>query len=152
MGIRRSEQALQNEEALQILDDGLYGVLAVSEGESAYAVPLSYVHQGGNLYLHGANEGRKINAITRHPKVCFTVVGQAVPLPEDFAMLYKSVVVFGTASVITDSRERADAMRLICKKYSPGLEERAELSLRESPPSLAVFKIAIEIITGKGSK
>lgn len=75
--MRRSRQALPQEEVVAILDRGTHGVLALAGDEGyPYALPISYVYADGKLYFHCARSGHKLDAISRCPKASFCVVDQ----------------------------------------------------------------------------
>ena len=75
--MRRKNQALSREEAAAVLDRALSGVLALSGDDGyPYAVPISYVYDGGKLYFHCAKSGHKLDALQRNPKASFCVVDQ----------------------------------------------------------------------------
>ena len=60
----------------EVLKQGRRGVLAVlGDEEYTYAVPMNYYYCEDNnkIYFHGAREGHKIDAISKHDKVSFCV-------------------------------------------------------------------------------
>ena len=64
--MRRKKQLLSQEETAAVLARGSSGVLALAgENGYPYAVPLSYVYDGGRLYFHCARSGHKLDAIRR---------------------------------------------------------------------------------------
>lgn len=68
--MRRKRQLLTDSECEDILNNGTSGVLAVSgDNGYPYTVPLSYVYDNNRIYFHSANEGHKIDAVKRNPKL-----------------------------------------------------------------------------------
>ena len=64
--MRRGRQALPEEMCEAVLSRGSHGVLALAGDEGyPYAVPISYVYEGGKLYFHCARSGHKLDAIAR---------------------------------------------------------------------------------------
>ena len=65
-----------------------------------YAIPMHYTVMDGQIYLHCAKTGYKLDAIARDDRVCFThPPGELV---QDHATsLYESVVVLGRAALVT---------------------------------------------------
>ena len=56
--MRRKERQLPEEEAIRLLKDGEYGVLATyGEDGWPYGVPISYVYDDRRIYVHGAQTG-----------------------------------------------------------------------------------------------
>ncbi|HPE93606.1 MAG: pyridoxamine 5'-phosphate oxidase family protein [Sphaerochaeta sp.] len=99
--MRRSRQLLSKEESEAVLKRGSHGVLAcLGDGDYPYAVPLNYVYYEEKIFLHSAREGHKVDAILRHPKVCFTVVDEDTIVAAQYTSYFRSVIVFGQASVV----------------------------------------------------
>src|SRR5512141_2211937 len=100
--IRRNDRALANEQAIEILQKGEYGVLStVSPDGQPYGVPVSFVYTNHALYFHCAVEGHKLDNLASNPRVSFCVVGATEVLPDKFATRYESAIVFGKANELT---------------------------------------------------
>ena len=83
--MRRGRQALPKEMCEAVLSRGSHGVLALAGDEGyPYAVPISYVYEGGKLYFHCARSGHKLDAIARCPKASFCVVDQDQVVPQEY--------------------------------------------------------------------
>src|SRR5512146_2802730 len=96
--IRRSDRALTNEQAAEILQKGEYGVLStVSPDGQPYGVPVSFAYADNALYFHCAVEGHKRDNLASNPRVSFCVIGGTEALPDKFATRYESAIVFGKA-------------------------------------------------------
>lgn len=75
--MRRGRQLLSLEDIVAVMDRCTNGVLAcIGDEDYPYAVPLSYVYFNDKIYFHSAKTGHKIDAITRNPKVSFTVIDE----------------------------------------------------------------------------
>ena len=73
--LRRKRQALSPQACADVLARGTSGVLAVAgDGGYPYAVPLSFLYDGGKLYFHCARAGHKLDAIRRDPRASFCVI------------------------------------------------------------------------------
>lgn len=115
-----------------------------------YAVPLSYVYAEGRLYFHCAKTGHKLDSIAREPRVSFCVVDQDQIVPEEYTTYFRSVIVFGRASVIDDDEGRRKAAELLAQKYCP--EETAEGVAAEIDRfwrTLCLVELVPEHISGK---
>lgn len=155
--LRCIRQALSKEECLEILKRNTAGVLSLAPVDGyPYGVPLSYVYDQGKLYFHCAKMGHKIEAIRNDPRVCFTVIDQDEPVPEDFSTNYKSVILFGTARIYTlqdHPDEVAAAMSALCHKYSPKESpERVLGAIERSRNTLSVIEVTIEKMDGKQAR
>ena len=152
--MRRINQQLPENEAIEILASATHGILAVSgDGGYPYAVPLSFVYSGGKIYFHCAREGHKLDAIKRCPKVSFCVVSEDVVIPEGYTTHYRSVIAFGSARVIENNDEKLRAIELLAKKYHP--TDSADGRRAEIDGAFGRFvmvEIEIEHLSGKEAK
>lgn len=64
---------LSREDCESLLSKERYGRLALSLDDVPYIVPMSYVYSGGRIYLHSRGGGRKIEMVSKNPRVCFEV-------------------------------------------------------------------------------
>ena len=96
--MRRTNRAIPEEAAKQLLEQSRRGVLAVN-GDDGYpfAFPVNYFYDRENakIYFHGAKTGQKVDALKKSDKVCFTVYGNEHFEPGDWAPYMQSTVVFG---------------------------------------------------------
>lgn len=148
--MRRKDRELSEEEAYEILKSADYGVLSTYNGEYPYGVPVNYVFDGKDIYIHCALEGHKIENIKKHPKVCFTVVKNYEILPDELSTAYQSAIVFGKASLI-EGEEKITVLRTLGMKYSNNLE-KIEKEINDSGKATGVIKIEIEYVSGKARK
>ena len=153
--VRRKEKLESGEAAESLLEKGEYGVLSLlGDNDYPYGVPLNYAVVDDCIYAHGATEGHKLDAVAKHPKACFTVVGPAAVLPEEISTRYISVIAFGAASVFLpgdDPEERRKAFAALVQKYVPGDPERTDNYIQAWEQWTAVIKIRIEHMTCKRS-
>ncbi|MDL2316724.1 pyridoxamine 5'-phosphate oxidase family protein [Desulfovibrio sp. OttesenSCG-928-A18] len=152
--MRRKERRLSPEEAMGVLERGEYGVLALNAEQGfPYAVPLSYVLMNGALYFHSAMDGRKSRALALDRRVCFTVVGAVAPVfDKDFSTYYESAMVFGRATLVRDAEEKLRSLMALAEKYLPEHMDKAEASIRHSFARTAVYRIGIELLSGKSKR
>jgi nitroimidazol reductase NimA-like FMN-containing flavoprotein (pyridoxamine 5'-phosphate oxidase superfamily) len=125
------------------------GVLACLGDEGyPYAVPLSYVYFNNKIYFHSAKAGHKIDAITKYPKVSFSVIDEDTIAGERFTTYFRSVIAFGKAR-IADRDEWLEAFKAFVEKYSGDQPE--EVKIKEITGCTQAFIIAMDVehITGK---
>lgn len=150
--IRRSDRALTNEQAAEILQKGEYGVLStVSADGQPYGVPVSFAYAGDVLYFHCAVEGHKLDNLASNPRVSFCVVGGTEVLPDKFATRYESAIVFGKACELAGDEKRSALIELL-KKYSADFIEKGERYVESDIEKTKVFKIEIEALSGKARR
>ena len=154
--MRRKDRQLTEEEAMDVVRKGEYGVLAtVGDDGKPYSVPLSYVldEEKGALYFHGtAAGGQKMDNILANPSVCFTVVMNTEVLPAQFSTKYYSANVFGTAKVVEEEEEKKKALLLLVRKYAPDYEEQGRAYIERAIGAVAVVRLDVEQVTGKARK
>lgn len=149
--MRRSRQQLSKSDSLAILERGKYGTLALlGDNGYPYAVPLNYVLWQGKLYFHSAKQGHKIDAVRNEPKASFCVVDSDELVPQEYTTYFRSVIVFGNISIVSDEAEKRSAIEALAKKFFPEDNEQhrnAAIDREYSP--LCVLRMDIQHISGK---
>lgn len=148
--MRRKNQQLPQEEAVQILKQATSGVLALlGDDDYPYAVPMSHLYQDGKLYFHCAVTGHKVDAIRRHGKASFCVVAQDDVKEETFTTHFCSVIAFGKIRILEDEQEKREAIMALARRFSPGRDEAAKKEIDESIGHMNMLVMDIEHLTGK---
>ena len=132
------------------MESGLCGVLSMNGGAGPYGIPLSYVYLNGCVYFHCAAAGEKLERLRADGRVSFCVVAEAVPLPAEFSMRYRSAIAAGKAGEVADDAEKSAALIALVEKYSG--KEYLKSGKDKAAAALShtlVFKINIESLTGK---
>ena len=151
--IRRSDRALTEEQAREILARAEHGVLATVGADGwPYAVPVNHVLAGDVLYIHCAVEGHKLDNIAHAERVSYCAVAGARVLPAELSTLYESAVVFGRAALVTDPAEKRRALELLAVRFRGALSPEAEEAIATSASRTAVVRIRLERITGKAHR
>ena len=149
--MRRKKQLLSQEETAAVLGRGSSGVLALAgEDGYPYAVPLSYVYDGGRLYFHCARSGHKLDAIRRCEKASFCVIDQDQIVPEEYTSYFRSVIAFGRVRILEDEGEKRAAIEKLALKYAPDstVEDRKQVIQKEWEP-LCMLEMELDHVTGK---
>ena len=148
--MRRKKQLLPEEEAIAILKEGTSGVLALSGDDGyPYAVPISYVYEGGKLWFHCAKSGHKLDAIRREPKASFCVTAQDKVVPEEYTTYFRSVIAFGTIRVLEGEEMRPAIERLALKSSPLESEESRREEIEKTWKALCILELEVEHLTGK---
>lgn len=148
-----------NEEVRRILETAKVGRLALCCDGQPYVVPLNFVYENRHIYFHSADRGMKIEFLRRNPRICFEVDEYVATIPGPIACKYdtafRSVIAFGTGTVVEDPEEKTRALRLIVGKYAgPEMAERLEAETVEGYRSsqgrrTVIVAMTIERLTGK---
>lgn len=151
--MRRNDRAQDRDFSLALIDRCTHGVMAISTGEPVpYCLPLSLVRVGDDLYFHCAREGRKAELLRRFPLVCATFVGDDRPAfvpPAMYTTYFQSVIVTGTASEVTDPKEKTAALRALCQKLTPEFMDGFQSAVEKSAAATAVWKVHMDTVSGK---
>lgn len=148
--MRRKAQLLSAEDTLAILSEGTNGVLAaLGDDDYPYAVPLNYIYHDGKLYFHCSKTGHKLDAVCKHPKASFCVIGQDRVVPEKFTTAFRSVIAFGRVRVLQDTDEKRSVLKVLTVKFSSGYEKEHFKKLDSVLDNVCVLEFAIEHMTGK---
>ena len=75
--MRRKNQQLPEDEAVEILEQATSGVLGVA-GDNGYPydVPLSFAYADKKIYFHAATSSHKLDALRRNPKATFCIIAE----------------------------------------------------------------------------
>ena len=148
--MRRKKQLLPEEVSIRILEDNTSGVLAVYGDDGyPYAVPLSYVYDDFKIYFHSAISGHKIDAIKCNPKVSFCVIDQDEIVPEKYTTYFRSVIVFGNATILEREEDKRKAIETLAAKYSPNQVQGRMDEIEKSIDHLCMIELSIDSMTGK---
>jgi len=108
----------------QILDEGfICHVGFVAEGQP-FVIPTGYARVEDKLIIHGSQASRMLRTLGQGIEVCVTVtlIDGLVLARSAFhhSMNYRSVVVFGRASVVDEPEEKLAALRALSEHMIPG--------------------------------
>ena len=149
--IRKVKNEISQEAAKELLRKNKRGALSVNGDDGyPYAVPIDFYYdeEENRIYFHSARKGHKIDSIKASDKVCFTTWDDGYLLEGDWAYYVSSCVVFGRASLVTDTDIALDKIRKFALKYYPTAEEVDE-EIRKSFAAVQMVRIDIEHISGK---
>lgn len=107
------------------------------------------------IIFHSNVAGRVRSNLETNPRVCFEASEMGRVLPSnvalEFSLQYRSVIVFGTARLLTDEAEARRALYGLIRKYFPRMragKEYREITDRELKRT-SVYAIQIEAWSGK---
>ena len=121
-------------------------------------IPMNFIFLNDAVYLHSHPRGEKIENFKRNSKVGFEVDRELEFLPSYFEdpknasladTLYISIVMKGTALLVTNKEEKTLALNGLMKKYQPegGYDPiKSEMKVLDG---VAVIKIVPKILRGK---
>lgn len=147
----RKKQKLSDEACIGLLKSEVRGVLAVLGDEDyPYAVPTNYWYceEDGKLYFHSGKSGHKIDAIKKHDKASFCVYDSGVRKEGDWALTFKSVIVFGRIELVEDHDRAMELTRRLSLQFTSDMKY-IEDEIKQAGWRTLVFALVPEQITGK---
>lgn len=145
--MRRKDRERDAAFAWEVFDRAPYGILSLRDGEGGYGVPVSPARIGEKVYFHCAMEGKKLDCAARWPQAALTAVSSVEP--DYFGVKYRSAILRGQVSPVTDEAEKAEALRAISRRYCPGDMGDFDQYLAPRLKATAVCRMDVEEITGK---
>ena len=140
-----------------ILRDSRIGHIASARDSQPFLTPSTFWfdEEHHQIIFHSNIAGRIRSNIENNPKVCIEVseLGKLLPsnVALEFSLQFRSVVVFGTARLVSDPQEARRFLYGLIKKYfplmTPGQEFR-EITDKELRAT-SVYAIQIEEWSGK---
>ena len=154
--MRRREKEIRDQEVMDellrsapVCRIGLAPGALDEDGEYPYVVPVHFVHDGGRIYIHSARAGRKIDMLTRNPRVCVEIdefLGlKTADKACDYSTRFRSLVAFGRARIVEEAAGKRRALQLLMEKYSG----RSFAFSNREIEKVAIVEIRIEEVTGK---
>ncbi|MEK6288464.1 MAG: pyridoxamine 5'-phosphate oxidase family protein [Acidobacteriota bacterium] len=136
--------ALSREGARALLTESRVGRLGVVYEGGPYVVPVNYVFDGENIYVHSL-PGRKLEALRANPRACL----QVDEVTDSYH--WRSAIAFGAYEEVTDPNERDRAVRALQARF-PNLTPVESVPVHDGQSSVVIFRIRIREISGVGEK
>jgi uncharacterized protein len=136
-------EPLGKEDAYRLLQANHYGHLGYSLNDEPYVLPINYLCQGEDVYMHSL-PGQKITAMRKNPQICL----QVEEVKDDYN--WQSMMAFGKYEEITapDERERLLAALFRQLPHLTPVESR----MTKGPEETIVFRLRIERLTGMSER
>ena len=151
--MRRKDKETNKNSALETAKNCEWAVIAVTDGDAPYCVPINIVFKDDNcIYFHCAKSGRRTDCLRRNNKVCLTCAADVSTISNRFTTGYKSAVIFGNAFEVTEDSEKLEALYLLCRKYVPQEMDNFQKEAESALDRTAAWKIEISQTTGKLSR
>src|SRR5258706_10769470 len=107
-----------------ILDEGFICHVGFVVADQPFVIPTRYARVGDTLYVHGSQASRMLRSLARGIDVCVTVtlIDGLVLARSAFhhSINYRSVVIFGKATEVTDPEQKTAALRSFSEQVIRG--------------------------------
>jgi nitroimidazol reductase NimA-like FMN-containing flavoprotein (pyridoxamine 5'-phosphate oxidase superfamily) len=152
---RKDKEITDKNEIEQILSSSMVGRLGTCANGIPYITPMNFIYDKdtSKIFLHCANEGRKLENIRINPNVCFEVEEVKDVIVKQptcgSSVAYRSVIMFGSIKILSDSRTKNYALQKLAEKYAP--QNPKTLFTDAMLNKTNVLEIEIKEITAKRS-
>lgn len=136
-----------------ILDEALICHVGFVVKGQPYVIPTGYARVGDELYIHGSAASRMLRELSKGIDVCVTVTlldGLVLARSAfNHSMNYRSVVVLGKATLVTDATEKYDALKAFTEHFVPGRWDEVRWPTELELKATSVLKLAINEASAK---
>lgn len=153
--VRRLPQrgAYEREFVYEILDEGLICYVGFVTNEQPVVIPTAYGRVGDKLYIHGSPASRMLQTLQGGVEVCVTVtlLDGLVLARSAFhhSMNYRSVVVFGTATLVKDPKQKLEALQAFTEHVVPGRWDQVRPPTRQEIQGTLVLSLPLDEASAK---
>jgi nitroimidazol reductase NimA-like FMN-containing flavoprotein (pyridoxamine 5'-phosphate oxidase superfamily) len=149
--------SFDRQEINAILDEGLICHVGFVVNGQPFVIPTGYARLGDTLIIHGSQASRTLRELGQGIDACVTVtlLDGLVLARSAFhhSMNYRSVVVFGRATVIEDREAKLEALTVLSEHMIPGrwddVREPTEPELQQTTVlSIPLTEASAKIRTG----
>lgn len=136
-----------------ILDQAFICHVGFTTEKGPVVIPTSYGRKDDKLYIHGSAASRMLRTLSEGVPVCVTVtlVDGIVLARSAFhhSINYRSVVVFGNATVVAEREAKLDALRVISEQIIPGRWNDVRGPNEQELKATTVLELPIEEASAK---
>lgn len=139
--------------ACAIVDEAKIGHVGFTLEDQPYVVPMALGREGKNLLLHGSAASRAMRSLAGGLPCCVTIthLDGLVVARSAFhsSMNYRSLMIFGQATEVTDEGEKASGLERLVDHLLPGRSGEVRKSTRKELAATSLLKLPIETFSVK---
>ena len=137
----------------QILDEAFVCHVGFVVDGQPFVIPTGFGRDGDTLYIHGSAASRMVKHVSSGIPVCVTVtlVDGLVLARSVFhhSMNYRSVVLLGTAELVTDPEEKLRALAIVTDHIAPGRWAECRQPLEHELKATSVLRLPMKECSAK---
>jgi uncharacterized protein len=137
----------------EILDEGFICHVGFARDGRPFVIPTGYARVEDQLYIHGSQLSRMLRTLARGIEVCVTVtlVDGLVLARSAFhhSMNYRSVVVFGRASVVEEREAKLAALFAFSEHVIPGRWDEVRAPHEHELKATTVLSVPLVEVSAK---
>ena len=143
----------ERETVFAILDAGFVCHVGFSVDGQPYVIPTNYGRSGDTIYLHGSAASRMLRTLSEGVRVSVTVthVDGLVLARSAFhhSVNYRSVVILGTARLVTDPAEKMEALRGFTEHVMKGRWDDVRQPTEQELKATIVLALPLKEVSAK---
>ena len=143
----------ERETVFSILDTGFVCHVGFNVDGQPYVIPTNYGRSGDTVYLHGSAASRMLRTLSEGVPVSVTVthVDGLVLARSAFhhSVKYRSVVILGTARLVTDPAEKMEALRVFTEHVMKGRWDDVRQPTEQELKATTVLALPLEEVSAK---
>jgi nitroimidazol reductase NimA-like FMN-containing flavoprotein (pyridoxamine 5'-phosphate oxidase superfamily) len=136
-----------------ILDEGLVCHLGFVQDGQPYVIPTLYARLGDEVYVHGSSASRMQRTLDGGVDACLTVtLIDGVVLARaifNHSINYRSVVVLGRATAVTDAKEKLRALEAFSARLLPGRWAEARPPTATEVKATSILRMPLDEASAK---
>ncbi|MEP7104551.1 MAG: pyridoxamine 5'-phosphate oxidase family protein [Chloroflexota bacterium] len=137
----------------EILDEGLICHLGFVAGGRPFVIPTIHARIGDRVYIHGSPVSRMLGSLTAGIEVCLTVtiVDGLVLARSAFSssMNYRSAVVLGRATEVTEDAEKHEAFEAIVEHVAAGRWADCRWPTPKEAAATSIVRLPLDEVSAK---
>ncbi|MBQ3563831.1 MAG: pyridoxamine 5'-phosphate oxidase family protein [Clostridia bacterium] len=149
--LMRKNRKISTEECIDILKTTKRGVLSViGDDEYPYGMPMNhwYNETDGKIYFHCGKSGHRLDALKRSDKVSFCTYDDGYRNSGEWALNFKSVIIFGRMEIVDDMDKITDITTKLSHKFTSD-DEYIKTEIEQSACNTLLLVLTPEHICGK---
>jgi nitroimidazol reductase NimA-like FMN-containing flavoprotein (pyridoxamine 5'-phosphate oxidase superfamily) len=136
-----------------ILDEGFICHVGFAVNGRPFVIPTGYARIDDQLYIHGSQVSRMLRTLAQGVDVCVTVtlLDGLVLARSAFhlSMNYRSVVIFGRASMVEQREVKLAALRAFAEHVIPGRWDEVRAPYEQELKATAVLSVPLVEVSAK---
>ena len=136
-----------------ILDEGFICHVGFAPEGQPFVIPTGYARDGDKLYIHGSQASRMLRTLSGGVDACVTVtiIDGLVLARSAFhhSMNYRSVVIFGRATLVEDSEEKMAALLALSEHIIRGRWAEVREPTEQEMKQTTVLSMPLEEASAK---
>ena len=145
--------AYDSETVYKILDEALICHVGFSVDGQPFVIPTGFARAGDTLYIHGSAASRILRTLAEGVQVCVTVtlLDGLVLARSAFhhSMNYRSVVMLGRATLVSDSAEKIKALEAFTEHIVRGRWNDVRMPTEAELKATAVLALPLAEVSAK---